>query len=89
VDCALELVGQDSVMSDAATSPNLAVYQLRVVMVGISPLIWRRLLIPADTGYREFWTGLRRQSLFSLVNGVLSDLKHGERFGHMHNPTRL
>jgi pRiA4b ORF-3-like protein len=36
-------------MSDAATSPNLAVYQLRVVMVGISPLIWRRLLIPADT----------------------------------------
>jgi hypothetical protein len=30
-------------MSDAATSPNPAVYQLRVVMVGISPLIWRRL----------------------------------------------
>jgi hypothetical protein len=25
------------------------VYQLRVVMVGISPLIWRRLLIPPDT----------------------------------------
>jgi Plasmid pRiA4b ORF-3-like protein len=36
-------------MSDAASCPNLAVYQLRVVMVGISPLIWRRLLIPADT----------------------------------------
>jgi hypothetical protein len=36
-------------MSDAATSPNPAVYQLRVVMAGISPLIWRRLLIPADT----------------------------------------
>jgi pRiA4b ORF-3-like protein len=36
-------------MSDAATSPNPVVYQLRVVMVGISPLIWRRLLIPADT----------------------------------------
>jgi hypothetical protein len=36
-------------MSDAATSPSPAVYQLRVVMVGISPLIWRRLLIPADT----------------------------------------
>jgi Plasmid pRiA4b ORF-3-like protein len=35
-------------MSDAATCPNLAVYQLRV-MVGISPLIWRRVLIPADT----------------------------------------
>lgn len=48
-DCALEPVGQDSVMSDAATCPNSAVYQLRVVMAGISPLIWRRLLIPADT----------------------------------------
>jgi Plasmid pRiA4b ORF-3-like protein len=36
-------------MSDAATCPNPVVYQLRVVMVGISPLIWRRLLIPADT----------------------------------------
>jgi hypothetical protein len=46
---ALELVGQDSVMSDAATCPNPVVYQLRVVMVGISPLIWRRVLIPADT----------------------------------------
>lgn len=36
-------------MSDAATSPNPAAYQLWVVMVGISPLIWRRLLIPVDT----------------------------------------
>jgi hypothetical protein len=40
-------------MSDAATSPHSTVdpcvYQLRVVLTGISPLIWRRLLIPADT----------------------------------------
>ena len=26
-----------------------SVYQLRVVVRGVSPLIWRRLLIPADT----------------------------------------
>ena len=25
------------------------IYQLRVVVRGISPLIWRRLLVPADT----------------------------------------
>jgi Plasmid pRiA4b ORF-3-like protein len=34
-------------MSDAATSPNPTVYQLRVVLAGISPPIWRRLLVPA------------------------------------------
>jgi len=31
----------------ACTLPS--VYQLRVVVRGVSPLIWRRLLIPADT----------------------------------------
>jgi Plasmid pRiA4b ORF-3-like protein len=30
-------------------SPLPSVYQLRVVVRGVSPLIWRRLLIPADT----------------------------------------
>jgi hypothetical protein len=42
-----------------------------------------------ESGYRGFWTGIRRQSLFLLVNGMLSDLKHGGRFGHMRNQTRL
>jgi hypothetical protein len=32
------------------------VYQLRVVLTGISPLIWRRLLIPADTTIAELHT---------------------------------
>lgn len=30
-----------------------SVYQLRVVVAGISPLIWRRLLVPADTTIAE------------------------------------
>ena len=25
------------------------VYQLRVVLAGISPMVWRRLLVPAET----------------------------------------
>ncbi|MGH9066346.1 MAG: plasmid pRiA4b ORF-3 family protein [Acidimicrobiales bacterium] len=29
--------------------PPTTIYQLRVVLRGISPLIWRRLLVPADT----------------------------------------
>jgi hypothetical protein len=28
-----------------------------------------------ESGYIGFWTGIRRQSPFFLVNGVLSDLK--------------
>ena len=28
--------------------PFPSVYQLRVVVRGVSPLIWRRMLIPAD-----------------------------------------
>ncbi len=30
-------------------APLPSVYQLQVVVRGVSPLIWRRLLIPADT----------------------------------------
>jgi hypothetical protein len=31
------------------------------------------------SGRRGFWSGIRRQSLFSLVNGVLSELKDDGR----------
>jgi hypothetical protein len=34
-------------------------------------------VIDYDSGYRGFWSGIRRQSPFSLVNNVLSDLKDG------------
>ncbi|MGH3686457.1 MAG: plasmid pRiA4b ORF-3 family protein [Pseudonocardiaceae bacterium] len=46
-------------MSDAATSSNPAVYQLRVVLAGVSPLIWRRLLVPAETTIAELHAVLR------------------------------
>jgi len=35
------------------STPAPSVYQLRVVVRGVSPLIWRRLLIPADTAVAE------------------------------------
>ena len=36
-------------MSETTQPEPMSVYQVRVVVRGISPLIWRRLLIPADT----------------------------------------
>jgi len=36
-------------MSETTQPEPLSVYHVRVVVRGISPLIWRRLLIPADT----------------------------------------
>ena len=47
-------------------APLPSVYQLRVVVHGVSPLIWRQLLIPADTTIADLhavlqvafgWTG--------------------------------
>jgi hypothetical protein len=38
-----------SVMPENTTPASPTVYQLRVVMHGVSPLIWRRLLVRADT----------------------------------------
>ena len=39
-----------------APLPN--VYQLRVVVRGVSPLIWRRLLVPADTTIADCTNGI-------------------------------
>lgn len=35
-------------MSEPSTNPEPLVYQLRVVLRGVSPLIWRRLLVRSD-----------------------------------------
>ena len=36
-------------MADTSSCPGMDVYQLRVVIAGISPLIWRRLEVAAGT----------------------------------------
>ncbi len=35
-------------MPEPPTNPEPVVYQLRVVLRGVSPLIWRRLLVPSE-----------------------------------------
>jgi len=46
-------------MPDTVESAPPLVYQLRVVVHGISPLIWRRLLVPAETTIAELHTILQ------------------------------
>ncbi len=36
-------------MADTSSCPGMTVYRLRVVIAGISPLIWRRLEVAAGT----------------------------------------
>jgi hypothetical protein len=39
-------------------APRPSVYRLRVVVRGVNPLIWRRLLIPADTTIADCTNGI-------------------------------
>jgi hypothetical protein len=41
------------------SSVSLSIYQLRVVLRGISPLIWRRLLVRSDTTLAHLHTILQ------------------------------
>jgi hypothetical protein len=42
-----------------ASSTPLSIYQLRVVLRGISPLIWRRLLVRSETTLAQLHTILQ------------------------------
>ncbi len=68
-------------------SPSL--YQLRVVLHGISPLIWRRLLVPAATSVAELHTIL--QTAFGWGDEHLHRfVVHGTEYGvdHLGGPFR-
>jgi hypothetical protein len=48
------------VSCDATSTTAIAtVYQLRVMVHGVSPLIWRRLLVPAETSITDLHTILQ------------------------------
>jgi len=73
-------------MPDSAASSSLApvVYQLRVVVRGISPLIWRRLLVRSDTTIADLHRTLQ------LAFGRSDE--HLHRFvihGHVHGAESL
>jgi len=70
-------------MPEPSVSP-IAIYQLRVVLRGVSPLIWRRLLVVSETSLGELheilqsafgWSGEHLQHRF-LIHGVAYGIPH-------------
>lgn len=61
-------------------SPETVIYQFRVALVGISPLIWRRLLVRSDTTVADFHHVL--QISFGWSDSHLHQfLIHAKRYG--------
>src|SRR5271165_6225661 len=66
-------------MPEASVS-SLAIYQLRVVLCGVSPLVWRRLLVASETSIAELHEIL--QNAFSWSGEHLHRfLIHGAAYG--------
>jgi len=62
------------------TSFPPSVYQIRVVMQGISPLIWRRLLVRSDMSLASLHTTLQIVFAWSDVH-LHSFCIHGKEYG--------
>jgi hypothetical protein len=68
-------------------TPLLSIYQLRVVLRGISPLIWRRVLVHSETSLAHLHTIL--QILFAWSDEHLHSFHiHGKEYGSSGAPTR-
>src|SRR5437764_1240982 len=69
-----------------STTP-LSVYQLRIVLRGISPLIWRQVLVRSDMTLVDLHTLL--QILFAWSDEHLHSFHlHGREYGSSGAPTR-
>src|SRR5450756_2878359 len=67
-------------MPELASSPVPSVHQLRVVLRGVSPLIWRRLLVPATTTIADLHAVL--QAAFGWADEHLHRFViHGREYG--------
>jgi Plasmid pRiA4b ORF-3-like protein len=57
---------------------SITIYQLRVVLCGVSPLVWRRLLVASDTTIAELHEIL--QSVLKTIESIKWYLWHGNVF---------
>src|SRR5437764_6361167 len=71
-------------MPKPSTNPEPVVYQLRVVLRGVSPLIWRRLLVRSDSTIAELHAAL--QLAFGWSDEHLNRFViHGREYGVWHD----
>ncbi len=70
-------------MPDSAPTSRLSVYQLRVVLRGISPLIWRRLLVRSDSTIADLHTALQLALGWSDEH-LNRFVVHGREYGVAH-----
>jgi Plasmid pRiA4b ORF-3-like protein len=71
-------------MPEPPTNPEPVVYQLRLVLRGVSPLIWRRLLVRSDSTIADLHT------TFQLALGWSDEhlnrfVIHGREYGVSHD----
>ena len=71
-------------MPKPSTNPEPVVYQLRVVLRGVSPLIWRRLLVRSDSTIAELHAALQLALGWSdeYLNRFVI---HGREYGVWHD----
>src|ERR1700693_63094 len=69
-------------MPELSVSP-IAIYQLRVVLRGVSPLVWRRLLVVSETSLGALHEILRR-ALGRSGEHLHRFLIHGAAYGIPH-----
>src|SRR5258708_28580222 len=70
-------------MPDTPPTSSLSVYQLRVVLRGISPLIWRRLLVRSDSSIADLHTTLQLALGWSDEH-LNRFVVHGREYGVAH-----
>jgi hypothetical protein len=71
-------------MSELPTTPEPVAYQLRVVLRGVSPLIWRRLLVRSDSTIADLHVTLQR-SLGWTDEHLNRFVIHGREYGVWHD----
>src|SRR6266851_10100893 len=71
-------------MPEPPTNPKASVYQLRVVLRAVSPLIWRRLLVRSDSTIADVHSTL--QTAFGWTDEHLNRFViHGRQYGVSHD----
>src|SRR6266567_5797781 len=71
-------------MPEPPTHPEPVVYQLRVVLRGVSPLIWRRLLVRSDSSIADLHTTLQLALGWSDEH-LNRFVVHGREYGVSHD----